>query len=87
MPQQGYDTFPKLLRRNYRQMGDKQVAYRYKDFGIWQELTWQDNYARIKVFAGGLANLGFKAGDRIAICGENAPEWFFGQLAAQSGEM
>jgi len=84
MPQKGYDTFPKLMRKNYRQWGDKKVAYRYKDFGIWQELTWQDNYERIKAFAGGLASVGFEAGDRIAICGENAPEWFFGQLAAQS---
>ena len=84
MPQEGYDTFLKLMRRNYLKMGDKQVAYRYKDFGIWQELTWKDNYGRIKAFAGGLANLGFEAGDRIAICGENAPEWFFGQTAAQS---
>jgi long-chain acyl-CoA synthetase len=84
MPQAEYDTFPKLMRNNYRKMGDKKAAYRYKDFGIWQELTWKDVYDRIKAFAGGLASLGFGPGDRIAICGENAPEWFFGQLAAQS---
>lgn len=84
MPQGEYDTFPKLMRRNYRQWGDRKAAYRYKDFGIWQELTWKDQYARIKAFAGGLASLGFGEGDRIAIAGENAPEWFFGQLAAQS---
>ncbi len=84
MPQAEYDTFPKLMRNNYRKMGDKKAAYRYKDFGIWQELTWKDVYERIKAFAGGLASLGFGPGDRIAICGENAPEWFFGQLAAQA---
>jgi len=76
MPQEGYDTFPKLMRKNYREKGDKRVAYRYKDFGIWQKLTWKDNYERIRAFAGGLASLGFRAEDRIAICGENAPEWF-----------
>lgn len=84
MPQEGHDTFPKLMRKNYRERGDKRVAYRYKDFGIWQKLTWKDNYERIRLFAGGLASLGFGAEDRIAICGENAPEWFFGQLAAQA---
>jgi long-chain acyl-CoA synthetase len=84
MPQAEYDTFPKLMRNNYRKTGDKKAAYRYKDFGIWQELTWKDVYEHIKAFAGGLASLGFGPGDRIAICGENAPEWFFGQLAAQS---
>jgi len=82
-PKAGEDTFPKLLRRNYRNWGDSRVAYRYKDFGIWQELTWKDNYERIRNFAMGLASLGFTRGDRIAVCGENAPEWFFGQLGAQ----
>lgn len=77
------DTFPKLIRRNYLKWGNKKVAYRYKDYGIWHELTWQDFYERVKWFAGGLASLGFGPGDKIAICGENAPEWFWGQIAAQ----
>ena len=82
-PVPGEDTFPKLLVRNYQKWGDRFVAYRYKDFGIWQELTWKDNYERIRKFAMGLARLGFGRGDRIAIGGENAPEWFFGQVGAQ----
>ncbi|HMA66233.1 MAG TPA: AMP-binding protein [Desulfosalsimonadaceae bacterium] len=82
-PMAGEDTFPKLLRRNYQNWGGSRVAYRYKDFGIWQELTWRDNYERIRKFAMGLASMGFCRGDRIAIGGENAPEWFFGQIGAQ----
>jgi len=78
------DTFPKLLERNYRKWGAKRVAYRYKDYGIWHELSWKDLYERVKFFALGLASLGFGPGDKIAICGENAPEWFMGQIAAQS---
>jgi hypothetical protein len=38
------DTFPKLLKRNYYQWGDREVAYRYKDYGYWRELTWKDFY-------------------------------------------
>ncbi len=82
-PLAGEDTFPKLLRRNHQNWGASRVAYRYKDFGIWQELTWKDNYDRIRKFAMGLASLGFRREDRIAIGGENAPEWFFGQIGAQ----
>lgn len=82
-PPLGEDTFPKLLRRNYLQWGDQKIAYRYKDYGYWQELTWKDFYQRTKWFAGGLASLGFTQGDKVAICGENAPEWFWGQLSAQ----
>jgi len=78
------DTFPKLLIRNYKRWKDKKVAYRYKDYGYWRELTWKEFYERSKWFAGGLASLGFGQGDRIAICGENAPEWFWGQTSAQS---
>ncbi|MCJ7748794.1 MAG: AMP-binding protein, partial [Desulfobacterales bacterium] len=77
------DTFPKLLKRNYNKWGDQKVAYRYKDYGYWRELTWKDFYERTKWFAGGLASLGFGPGDKIAICGENAPEWFWGQIGAQ----
>ncbi len=83
-PRPEEDTFPKLLRRNFLKWGAKRVAYRYKDYGIWHELTWQDLYERIKYFALGLASLGFAPEDKIAICGENAPEWFMGQIAAQA---
>ena len=83
-PGKGEDTFPKLLKRNCRAWGETRVAYRYKDYGYWHELTWKDLYERTKWFAQGLAHLGFGRGDKIAICGENAPEWFIGQIAAQS---
>ena len=82
-PPPGEDTFPKLLIHNYLKWGENKVAYRYKDYGYWRELTWKDFYERTKWFAGGLARLGFGPGDKIAICGENAPEWFWGQIAAQ----
>ena len=83
-PHPDEDSFPKLLKRNYLKWGAKRVAYRYKDYGIWHELNWQDLYERVKFFALGLATLGFGPRDKIAICGENAPEWFMGQTAAQS---
>ena len=83
-PHPDEDSFPKLLKRNYLKWGAKRVAYRYKDYGIWHELSWQDLYERVKFFALGLASLGFGPHDKIAICGENAPEWFMGQTAAQS---
>lgn len=82
-PPAGEDTFPKLLKRNYSTWGEARVAYRYKDYGYWHELTWKDLYERTKWLAEGLASLGFGRGDKIAICGENAPEWFMGQIAAQ----
>ena len=48
------DTLPKLLMRNSIELGDKKIALRHKDFGIWQEFTWRQYYENVKLFALGL---------------------------------
>lgn len=77
------DTLPALLLENTRRFGDK-VALREKRFGIWQSLTWQAYYERVRDFALGLHEMGFQPGDHIAIIGDNRPEWVISELAAQS---
>ncbi|MDQ0339928.1 long-chain acyl-CoA synthetase [Caldalkalibacillus uzonensis] len=76
-------TLPKLLKQKAETMGEA-VALREKEFGIWQEFTWSDYYQNVKAFSYGLLHLGFKRGDRLALIGDNRPEWLFGALAAQS---
>jgi len=78
------DTLPKLLKRNYEKYGDKKVAIREKDYGIWQSHTWKEYYELIKYFSLGLISLGLEAGDKVCILGENEPEWFISELAVQS---
>lgn len=78
------DTAPKFLKRNYERWGDRQVAMRRKDFGIWQEYTWKDSYEMVKHFSLGLINLGFQPGDKISILGESNPEWWWAEFAAQA---
>ena len=77
------DTFPKLLRRNYHQYGEK-PALRKKRYGIWRSFSWQDYYENVKYFALGLMSLGFERGQNVAILGDNDPEWWYAALAAQS---
>lgn len=77
------DTLPKLLKRNYERWGDKVVATRDKDFGIWQEYTWKYEYEQVKYFGLGLVSLGLELGDRVAIIGDNEPEWYWADFAAQ----
>lgn len=77
------DTFPKLLLRNGRQW-PRWVAMRKKRFGIWQEYTWQECCEKVKYFSLGLRHLGFEAGDKAAIIGENEPEWFWAEFAIQA---
>ena len=78
------ETLPQLLQRNYECYGDKKVGMRKMDFGIWQRYTWKDYYENVKYFCLGLMSLGFERGDKIAILGENDPEWYWGEIAAQA---
>ena len=57
---------------------------RKKDYGIWNEYTWQDVYGHVKNIANGLLALGFERGDKITIIGDNDPEWFWAEWASQS---
>jgi len=60
------------------------VAMRKKEFGIWREYTWKDYYEKVKHLSLGLITLGFQHGDKLAIIGDNNPEWFWAELAAQA---
>jgi long-chain acyl-CoA synthetase len=80
---QELDTLPKLLWANYRE-NPSLVAMRKKDLGIWNPLTWEDCYHSVKNFALGLHLLGFGPGERLSIVGDNDPQWYFAELAAQA---
>lgn len=79
------DTFPKLLLRNYKRWGDKKVAMRKKQLGIWKSYTWAEYHHHVKRICLGLLSLGMQPGDRVSILGDNNPEWFWAELAVQSG--
>ncbi|MDE2982369.1 MAG: AMP-binding protein [Gemmatimonadota bacterium] len=77
------DTLPGLLARHAAEH-PHEVALREKEFGIWQETTWAEYLSRVESFALGLIDLGVEGQDRIAIIGDNRPEWVIAELAAQS---
>ncbi|MDW8214445.1 MAG: long-chain fatty acid--CoA ligase [Roseiflexaceae bacterium] len=76
-------TLPQLLMHNAQRFGDR-VALREKDFGIWQTVTWRQFADHVRAFAMGLHALGVQRGDKIAIIGDNRPEWLYAELAAQA---
>ncbi len=78
------DTWPKILKYNYEKYGDNHRAMRYKHYGIWQPYTWKDYYLNVKYLALGLLSLGFEPGDKLLIIGDNAPQWYNAELAAQA---
>ena len=75
-------TIPRLLRRNAEARGGA-PAMREKSMGIWRTLTWSGYYGLVSDFALGLAALGFKRGDVLAVIGDNRPRLYAAQLAAQ----
>ncbi len=79
----GDDTFPKLLVRNAWRMPER-VALREKEFGIWQSFTWKQYGEHVRDFALGLIALGLQRGDKLAIIGNNRPEWVWSEVAAQA---
>jgi long-chain acyl-CoA synthetase len=57
------------------------VALRYKDFGLYQEVTWRKYRDEVEAFALGLISLGVEPGDRIAIMGDPCFEYFVADMA------
>jgi long-chain acyl-CoA synthetase len=78
------DTLPKHLLERVRQYGDRKIAMRQKDYGIWKPFTWQDSYEHVRDFCLGLVELGLQRGDKVCIIGDNDPQYFWAQLAIQS---
>jgi long-chain acyl-CoA synthetase len=78
------NTIPGLIRANYEKWGESEVAVRDKDFGLWQEYTWTDSYEKIKHFCLGLKSLGLEPEDKVAVIGDNEPEWYWAAFATQA---
>ena len=77
------DTFPKLLLDNAVRFKGM-PAIREKEFGIWQSWTWDRVLGEVEALAGGLAALGFRRGDRLAVIGDNRPRLYWSMCAAQA---
>jgi long-chain acyl-CoA synthetase len=75
-------TIPQLLRRRAGLQGDR-LALREKERGIWQRYSWNHYYETARLVALGLMSLGIEPGDRVAIAGEDTPEWFYADLGIQ----
>ncbi|MBV8189263.1 MAG: AMP-binding protein [Alphaproteobacteria bacterium] len=76
-------TLPKLLQRNAEQYPHG-AGIREKTRGVWQTYDWTAYRDNVRDFALGLAALGFTRGDKLSVVGDNRPQLYFAQLAAQA---
>jgi ABC-type branched-subunit amino acid transport system ATPase component len=77
------DTFPKLLGKHAKERPAHRAS-REKEYGIWQTWTSAEVEEATRAFACGLASLGLKRGDKVAIIGDNRPRLCWAMVAAQA---
>ena len=76
------ETFPRCLLDQAQRNGEK-PAIREKYLGIWQTWTWREVSDEVRSLACGLAAMGFKQGDKLALIGDNRPRLYWSMSAAQ----
>ena len=76
-------TFPHLFFQQVKTRRNR-IALRRKEFGIWNRISWDEYGKRVKKTAAGLIGAGLESGDRVAILGDNRPEWLVCLLATMS---
>jgi long-chain acyl-CoA synthetase len=74
-------TIPQLLLERAGTDGSG-LAQRHKTRGIWKRYSWNDVLAAVRDCSLGLAELGLKRRDVVALVGENEPELFRAEHAA-----
>lgn len=83
----GFDTLPQTIPHycfeSFRRH-NKRDALAFKIDDVWNYLNGNEVIDRVKRIALGLAAMGVKQGDRVAIISENRPEWSFVDLAILS---
>jgi len=77
-------SIPRLFLERCERTPDA-VALRYKDFGIYQEITWRRYREEVEAFCYGLISLGLEPDDRVAIMGDPCIEYFIADIAVQCG--
>lgn len=76
-------TTGQLLSQTTAANGSR-VAMRHKTMGLWQEISWNAYHHEVRSIGAALVDRGLAHGDRVAIIGDNCPEWVFIDMAIQS---
>lgn len=75
-------TIPKVFVRTAEMYGDKKVAMREKEFGVWRPITWKAYLDNVRALTLGFIALGLERGNKVALIGDNRPEGLWAEMAA-----
>ncbi|MDX2481400.1 MAG: AMP-binding protein, partial [Desulfuromusa sp.] len=81
--EQVQDTLPKIVNNTCTSYPGE-ICMRKKDYGIWNSYTNAQVLENIKYMGLGLKSIGVERGDKVCIIGDNDPEWYWAEIAAQS---
>jgi long-chain acyl-CoA synthetase len=76
------ETLPRMFKRSAQAHPDK-VALLMEREGTRQEFTYRELEQRIEYLARSLRKIGYRAGDKIGLTGENCPDWEASYLGIQ----
>jgi long-chain acyl-CoA synthetase len=76
---EGFGTIPELFWHRVTTVPDA-IAIREKDFGIWNEYSWQHYGEQARLIGLGLKALGLERGDVCSVAAEINKEWMFADL-------
>ena len=76
-------TLPQLLRK-HAHANPHRLSQRHKQRGIWREYSFADVQRNVREIALGMHQAGVKAGETIAIIGENEPQHYWAEFAAHA---
>jgi len=76
-------TPSKKIKQTAQRFPEK-IAMRYKEFGVWQETTYEEFWKRSNYLSMGLKFFGIEKGHSVAIHSENRPEWFIADIGIQA---
>ncbi len=79
---QSRHSLPARLRDLARTFPDR-VALREKEYGLWQEITYEGYWQGVAATGMALHELGIQPGDHVAIHSENRVAWVWTDLGAQ----
>jgi long-chain acyl-CoA synthetase len=68
-----------LHRRQAERLGPR-PALRFKNYGLYHDLSWQAYREQALACAAALVDCGLAPGDRVGLLGENSPEWLVADL-------
>jgi long-chain acyl-CoA synthetase len=76
-------TLPHLFFAQAARRGNG-LALRHKQLGVWHRVSWTEYAERVKEVAAALLLSGLRRGERVAILGENRPEWLYCHLGTMA---